>query len=441
MNSTIFGAGYVGLVSGACLAELGHQIVCCDLDAARIAALSRGELPIHEPGLGELVRRHLASGQLRFAPAGAAAAAEAEVVFIAVGTPTRRGDGHADVTFVHAAAAAAAQALTRPALVVTKSTVPVGTTREVARLVRAQRPELEVAANPEFLREGSAVEDFLHPDRIVLGVDGSGAEQLLRRVYAPLSAGGARILSTSYETAELIKYAANGFLATKLTYLNELTALCEAVGGDLEALLAGLAMDPRIGAAYLRPGPGFGGSCLPKDVQALMRTAQQHGVACRVVESVIEANAAHQARMVRKIRGALGGSEAGKTIAVLGLTFKADTDDMRHAPSLAILPALADRGAIIRAHDPQGLREARGLLPAACELSDDLDRVLTGADAVVLMTDWPVYLRLDFAAVARQLAGRVVIDLRNALPAATLRGHGLEVHRLGSRAGAPGAAR
>ncbi len=427
----IIGAGYVGLVSATCLAELGASVTCVDVDAAKIARLSRGELPIYEPRLPDLLDRARASGRLRFAIDPAEAVRDADVVFIAVGTPTRRGDGHADLSHVLAAARQIAPHLRPDALVVTKSTVPVGTTRQLQRLLAASNPGARVASNPEFLREGSAVHDFMHPDRIVFGVDCARDERLLHAVYAPLVTRGTRTVTASIETAELIKYASNAFLATKLSFLSELTELSEATGADIDGVTAGMALDPRIGAQYLAPGPGFGGSCLPKDVKGYLRTAQQHGVSCRVVETVMEANAAHQARMVRKIRGALGGSEAGKTIAVLGLTFKADTDDMRYAPALAILPSLADRGAHLRAHDPQGMREARPWLPPEVTMWPELDTLCDDADCVVVMTEWPQYRHLDLARIATRMNRAVMVDLRNLFDPARMSDLGFAYHGVG----------
>ena len=415
MNVVMIGAGYVGLVSGACFAEFGARVTCVDRQAARIEALQRGEIPIYEPGLDDLVGRNAAAGRLVFSTDLAAATAAADLVFIAVGTPTRRGDGHADLKYVYAAAAEVAAQLRGYTVIVDKSTVPVGTAREVARVVRKANPEadFDVASNPEFLREGSAIGDFMRPDRVVLGVESARAERLLRELYRPLNLIEAPILVTGLESAELIKYASNAFLATKISFINEMSQLCEKTGADVNAVAKGMCMDRRIGGKFLHAGPGYGGSCFPKDTLALNRMAQEHGVSSRIVEAVVEVNASQKARMVSKIRAALGGSEADRVIAVLGLTFKPETDDMRDAPALAILPALADRGALIRAHDPQGQPEARALLPESIHYAHSIEEAVSGADAVVLMTEWNQYRGLDLADLRSRMRGSVFIDLRN----------------------------
>ena len=415
MNVVMIGAGYVGLVSGACFAEFGARVTCVDRQAARIEALQRGEIPIYEPGLDDLVGRNAAAGRLVFSTDLAAATAAADLVFIAVGTPTRRGDGHADLKYVYAAAAEVAAQLRGYTVIVDKSTVPVGTAREVARVVRKANPEadFDVASNPEFLREGSAIGDFMRPDRVVLGVESARAERLLRELYRPLNLIEAPILVTGLESAELIKYASNAFLATKISFINEMSQLCEKTGADVNAVAKGMGMDRRIGGKFLHAGPGYGGSCFPKDTLALNRMAQEHGVSSRIVEAVVEVNASQKARMVSKIRAALGGSEADRVIAVLGLTFKPETDDMRDAPALAILPALADRGALIRAHDPQGQPEARALLPESIHYAHSIEEAVSGADAVVLMTEWNQYRGLDLADLRSRMRGSVFIDLRN----------------------------
>ncbi len=415
MNVVMLGAGYVGLVSGACFAEFGAFVRCLDVDADRIESLKRGEIPIYEPGLDDLVESNVRAGRLTFDTDMAAAIGDADLVFIAVGTPTRRGDGHADLTFVFAAAQALAAHLRDYTVVVDKSTVPVGTARQVARVIRETNPsaEFDVASNPEFLREGAAIADFMRPDRVVIGVETDRAEALLRELYRPLNLIEMPILVTGLESAELIKYASNAFLATKISFINEISALCEAVGADVHAVAKGMGLDGRIGRKFLHPGPGYGGSCFPKDTLALVRTAQEHSVPCRIVESVVEVNAAQRARMVRKIRDALGGDEAGKTLGVLGLTFKPETDDMRDAPALAILPALLEKGARIRAHDPQGIDEARKLLPASIEYFDDIYETIEGADAVILLTEWNAYRGLDLERVLESMRGKVFVDLRN----------------------------
>jgi UDPglucose 6-dehydrogenase len=426
MNVVMIGAGYVGLVSGACFAEFGASVTCIDKDESRIASLKAGAIPIYEPGLDDLVKRGVDSGRLNFSTALADAVARADLVFIAVGTPTRRGDGHADLKYVYAAAAEIAEHLQGYTVIVDKSTVPVGTAREVRRIMRKTNPEadFDVASNPEFLREGSAITDFMRPDRVVIGIESERAELRLRELYRPLNLIEAPILATSLESAELIKYAANAFLATKISFINEMSLLCEKTGADVHAVARGMGLDGRIGKKFLHAGPGYGGSCFPKDTLALIRMAQEHGVSSRIVESVVEVNASQKARMVAKIREALGGSEADKTIAVLGLTFKPETDDMRDAPALAILPALADKGAIIRAHDPQGMAEAKTLLPGSIQFSDNIESAVTGADAVVLLTEWNQYRGLDLARIKALMKDNIFVDLRNVYERDLMRKHG-----------------
>jgi UDPglucose 6-dehydrogenase len=415
MNVVMIGAGYVGLVSGACFAEFGANVVCVDKDQRKIDALRKGGIPIYEPGLEDLVERNVRAGRLNFTTELGTAVAAADAVFIAVGTPTRRGDGYADLKYVYAAAEEIAGHLQDYTVIVDKSTVPVGTAREVQRVIRKTNPaaDFDVASNPEFLREGSAIADFMRPDRVVLGVESRKAEALLRELYRPLNLIEAPILVTDLESAEITKYAANAFLATKISFINEISQLCEKTGADVHAVARGMGLDGRIGRKFLHAGPGYGGSCFPKDTVALIRMAQEHGVSSRIVESVVEVNASQKARMVSKIKEALGGSVADKTIAVLGLTFKPETDDMRDAPSLAILPALADRGAIIRAHDPQGMNEARHHLPEAIQYAGSIDEAVAGADAVVLMTEWNQYRGLDLDKLRSQMKGDVFVDLRN----------------------------
>ena len=426
MNVVMIGSGYVGLVSGACFAEFGAQVTCVDKDAAKISALQQGGIPIYEPGLDDLVARNAQSGRLVFTTELGQAVAEADLVFIAVGTPTRRGDGYADLKYVYAAAEEIVGHLQGYTVIVDKSTVPVGTAREVQRVIRKTNPgaDFDVASNPEFLREGSAIADFMRPDRVVLGVESKQAEALLRELYRPLNLIEAPILVTDLESAEITKYAANAFLATKISFINEISQLCEKTGADVHAVARGMGLDGRIGRKFLHAGPGYGGSCFPKDTVALIRMAQEHGVSSRIVESVVEVNASQKARMVSKIKDALGGSVADKTIAVLGLTFKPETDDMRDAPSLAILPALADRGAIIRAHDPAGMNEARHHLPPAIEYAASIDAAVTGADAVVLMTEWNQYRGLDLEKLKSQMKGDVFVDLRNVYERGLMEAHG-----------------
>lgn len=433
MNVVMIGAGYVGLVSGACFAEFGAQVTCVDKLPERIDALNAGRIPIYEPGLEDLVARNVRGGRLRFTTELGDSVAAADLVFIAVGTPTRRGDGHADLQYVYAAASEIATYLTGYTVIVDKSTVPVGTAREVQRVIRKASPDadFDVASNPEFLREGSAIGDFMRPDRVVLGVQSERAEKRLRELYRPLNLIEAPILVTDLESAELIKYASNAFLATKISFINEMSQLCEATGADVNAVAKGMGMDKRIGNKFLHAGPGYGGSCFPKDTLALIRIAQEHGASSRIVESVVEVNASQKARMVAKIRQALGGSEADKTIAVLGLTFKPQTDDMRDAPALAILPALADRGAIIRAHDPEGTAEARTLMPSGIDYVDTIEDALRDADAVVLMTEWNQYRGLDLRELRSLMRGNVFVDLRNVYERRTMEDAGFVYSAVG----------
>jgi UDPglucose 6-dehydrogenase len=438
MNVVMVGAGYVGLVSGACFADFGASVTCVDVDEARVARLARGEMPIYEPGLEDLVARNAAAGRLRFATDLAATVPHADLVFIAVGTPSRRGDGHADLSYVYAAARALAPHLAGYTVIVDKSTVPVGTAREVARIVREANPaaDFEVASNPEFLREGAAIGDFMRPDRVVLGVESARAEAALRALYRPLNLREVPMVVTGLETAELIKYAGNAFLATKVSFINEIANLCEAVGADVKDVARGIGLDGRIGRKFLHPGPGYGGSCFPKDTLALIRIAEESGAALRIVSAAVAANDAHRARMVHKIRRALGGSEAGKTLGVLGLTFKPETDDMRDAPALAILPPLLDRGARVVAHDPQGMAEARRLLPPDIAYADSPFAAAQGADAVVLLTEWNEYRNLDLPALRARMAGDVLVDLRNVYDPAAAAAAGLRYVGVGRGAAA-----
>ena len=428
MNVVMIGSGYVGLVSGACFAAFGADVVCVDIDKTKIDLLNSGKLPIYEPGLHDLVAENHNAGRLRFSLDLGASVAKADLVFIAVGTPTRRGDGHADLSYVYAAAADIANHLQGYTVIVDKSTVPVGTARQVARIISEKNPtaDFDVASNPEFLREGAAIRDFQRPDRVVLGVTNQRSEALLRELYRPLNLIETPILVTNLESAELIKYASNAFLATKISFINEMSILCENVGADIHDVAKGMGLDGRIGRKFLHPGPGYGGSCFPKDTLALIRIAQEYGVSSRIVESVVEVNAAQKARMTHKIREALGGDESGKVIAVLGLTFKPETDDMRDAPSLAILPPLLDKGAIIKAHDPQGMSEAKHLLPAAISFCNSIDEVIEGADAIILMTEWNEYRGLNLGKIKQSMKGRVFVDLRNVYEADIMAKHGFE---------------
>ena len=435
MNVAMLGAGYVGLVSGACFSEFGASVTCIDVDASKIARLNEGRMPIYEPGLGELVERNVAERRLRFTTAFEESVGDAELIFIAVGTPSRRGDGHADLSFVYDAVRRIAPLLRGHSVVVDKSTVPIGTARQVKRIISEVNPEadFDVASNPEFLREGAAIGDFMRPDRVVIGVESGRAEEKLRALYRPLNLVEVPIVVTDLETAELIKYAANSFLATKISFINEMAALCEAVGADVHAVARGIGLDGRIGRKFLHPGPGYGGSCFPKDTLALVRTAQEQGTPSRIIESVVEVNAAQRRRMIAKIRNALGGNEAGKVIAVLGLTFKPETDDVREAPSLAILPPLIEHGARIRATDPQGIEEARAHLPGSVEYVGDVYETLDGADAVVLLTEWNAYRGLDLAEVKRRMRGNVFVDLRNVYEPGAMRSLGFEYTCVGRR--------
>ncbi len=428
MNVTMIGAGYVGLVSGACFAEFGANVTCVDVDEGKIAGLRNGEVPIYEPGLENLVERNVSAGRLQFAADFSSTVPEADLVFIAVGTPSRRGGGYADLSYVYTAARDIAGYLKDYTVIVDKSTVPVGTARQVQRIVQEENPraDFDVASNPEFLREGAAISDFMRPDRVVIGVESERAEVHLRELYRPLNLIETPILVTNLESAELIKYASNAFLATKISYINEISTLCEVVGADVHAVAKGMGLDGRIGRKFLHPGPGYGGSCFPKDTLALVRTAQEHGVSSRIIEAVTEVNAAQKALMVSKIRRAVGGNEAGKTLAVLGLTFKPETDDMREAPAVSILPALVEKGARIRAHDPQGVAEAKKLLPDDIVYCDDIYSTLEGAHAVVLMTEWNAYRGLDLKLVRKKLHGNVFVDLRNVYEPERMRAAGFE---------------
>jgi UDPglucose 6-dehydrogenase len=414
MRIAMIGTGYVGLVSGACFAEFGLDVVCVDKDEAKIGTLREGRIPIYEPGLDALVATHQAGGRLSFTTSLAEAIDGAEAVFIAVGTPTRRGDGHADLTYVFAAAEEIAAGLKHPTVVITKSTVPVGTGRKLQRLFAAQRPDLaiDVASNPEFLREGSAIEDFKRPDRVVCGVESERARDVLARAYRPLNLIETPILFTTLETAELIKYATNSFLATKITFINELADLCEQVGADVQQVARGMGMDGRIGGKFLHAGPGYGGSCFPKDTLALVRTGEQHDSPLRIVETVVAVNEGRKRRMVRKIVDACGGSVAGKRIAILGVTFKPNTDDMRDSPSLVIVPALQGEGARVRAYDPEGTREARKLLPDVDWCQDAYD-ALEDADAMVVLTEWNQFRGLDLGRAHDVMRRPLIVDLRN----------------------------
>lgn len=419
MRITMIGSGYVGLVSGACFSDFGHDVVCVDKDAAKIEALKAGRMPIFEPGLDTLVATNVAAGRLTFTTDLKSAVAGADAIFIAVGTPSRRGDGHADLTYVFDATREIASALTGPTVVVTKSTVPVGTGDKVETILREIAPGIDAAvvSNPEFLREGAAIGDFKRPDRIVIGTEDARAMQVMRDVYRPLFLNESPILFTARRTAELIKYAANAFLATKITFINEIADLCEAVGANVQDVSRGIGLDNRIGSKFLHAGPGYGGSCFPKDTLALLKTAEDYGAPVRIVEAVVQVNDTRKRAMGRKVVAALGGDARGKSVAILGLTFKPNTDDMRDAPSLAIVQSLIDAGANIRAYDPEGMEAARAMLPGITFCSDAYSAV-EGADAVAIVTEWDIFRALDLKRLAAAMNAPVMIDLRNIYPPA-----------------------
>src|SRR5712672_4060466 len=414
MRITMIGTGYVGLVSGACFADFGHQVTCVDKDGDKIASLRRGEIPIFEPGLDALVAANVKAKRLDFTTDLPGPVAEAEAVFIAVGTPSRRGDGHADLSYIFAAAREIAAAVSGFTVIVTKSTVPVGTGDEIEELIHVVHPEADVAvvSNPEFLREGAAIRDFKHPDRIVIGMTDERAKKVMAEIYRPLYLNQAPIVYTSRRTAELIKYAANAFLATKITFINEIADLCEKVGADVQQVARGIGLDNRIGSKFLHAGPGFGGSCFPKDAVALIKTAQDNEVPLRIVETVVAVNKTRKRAMARKVVVALGGSVRGRTIAVLGLTFKPNTDDMREAPSIPLITALQDMGATVRAFDPVGMELARIEMPDI-QYSGDPYECANGADALVIVTEWEQFRALDLDRLKREMAHPVVVDLRN----------------------------
>lgn len=414
MRIAMIGTGYVGLVSGVCFSQFGVDVVCVDNDTGKIDRLKRGEIPIFEPGLEDLVTDNIKAGRLSFTADTESAVKSSDAVFIAVGTPTRRGEGHADLTYVYAAAKEIARSLDGYTVVVTKSTVPVGTGREVERIIREARPEadFDVASNPEFLREGSAINDFMRPDRVVVGTESPRARAVLSALYRPLFLIETPVLFTTLETAEVTKYACNSFLATKITFINEIADLCERVGADVHDVARGIGLDGRIGRKFLHPGPGYGGSCFPKDTLAFVRTAQEYGAPSRIVEAVVEVNDKRKHRMVEKIINACGGSVKDKTIAVLGVTFKPNTDDMREAPSLVILPGLREAGATIRAFDPEGMNEAKPLLNDIVWCTDSYN-AMEGADCLVILTEWNEFRALDLQRMKGLLRDSTIIDLRN----------------------------
>jgi len=428
------GTGYVGLVSGACFADFGHDVVCVDKDAGKIAALQRGEIPIYEPGLDELVKVNAAAGRLSFTTSLPESVADADAVFIAVGTPSRRGDGHADLSFVHAAAREIAAAITRFTVVVTKSTVPVGTGDVVERILRETKAGIDapVVSNPEFLREGAAIRDFKHPDRIVVGTGDARAREVMTQLYRPLYLNRAPLMFTDRRSAELIKYAANAFLATKITFINEIADLAEKVGADVQDIARGIGLDNRIGSKFLHAGPGYGGSCFPKDTLALLKTGQDHDTPMRIVEAVQAVNDTRKRAMARKVSAALGGEVRGRTVGVLGLTFKPNTDDMREAPSIPIVRALQDLGATVRVYDPVGMEQAKAEIGDVVYCRDAYD-CAQGAAALVIVTEWEQFRALDFARLKTVMAQPVLVDLRNIYHAADVTGHGFVYESVGRR--------
>jgi UDPglucose 6-dehydrogenase len=432
MRIAIIGTGYVGLVSGACFSDFGHDVTCVDKDAAKIGALEKGVMPIFEPGLDRLVARNVAAGRLAFTTELAAGVKDAEAIFIAVGTPSRRGDGHADLSYVYGAAGEIAELLDGPTVVVTKSTVPVGTGDEVERILREVAPDamVSVVSNPEFLREGAAIEDFKHPDRIVVGAEDERAIEVMREIYRPLYLNKAPLLFTSRRTAELTKYAANAFLATKITFINEMADLCEAVGGDVQDVARGIGLDGRIGAKFLHAGPGYGGSCFPKDTLALLKTAEDAQSPLRIVEAVVKVNDARKRAMGRKVLKALGEEPRGKVVAMLGLAFKPNTDDMRDAPSIAIVQALEDAGVKVRGYDPESMEQARPIMPDV-ELCNGPYEAAEGADAVVLVTEWDALRALDLDRLAGAMRQKVLVDLRNIYPPEEVEEAGFAWHGVG----------
>ncbi len=432
MRVVMIGVGYVGLVSGTCFADFGHEVVCVDKNAERVEKLNNGVMPIYEPGLDRLVESNVEAGRLSFTTELADPVAEADVVFIAVGTPSRRGDGYADLTYVYAAAEELARHLNGPTVVVTKSTVPVGTGDEVEAIIARSNPDadFDVVSNPEFLREGAAIEDFKRPDRVVVGVTSERAEKVMRELYRPLYLNETPLVVTDRRTSELIKYAANAFLATKIGFINQMADLCEAMGADVQQVSRGIGLDNRIGSKFLHASPGYGGSCFPKDTLALSRTASDAGTPVTIVDAVIASNDRRKASMAERIMRAAGGSLEGKTVAVLGLAFKPNTDDMRDAPSLAIIPALQEMGATIRAFDPESIGEARRHFEDVTYADDAYD-TLRGADLAVILTEWNEFRALDMKRLSDSLADKILIDLRNIYRPEEVRSFGLTYHSLG----------
>ena len=432
MKVTMVGTGYVGLVSGACFSEFGHDVICIDRESSKIEQLARGEIPIYEPGLDELVERNVQYNRLSFSTDLKAAVQGSDAVFIAVGTPTRRGDGHADLQYVYGAAEEVASALNGYTVVVTKSTVPVGTGREVSRIIKKVRPDadFDIASNPEFLREGSAIEDFLRPNRVVVGIETDRARAIMRELYRPLFLSETPVMFTTLETSELIKYAANAFLATKITFINEIADLCEKVGANVQMVARGIGLDQRIGSKFLHPGPGFGGSCFPKDTLALLRIAELAKSDVSIVRAVVDKNNQRKREMHERIIGACGGSVDGKTIALLGLTFKPNTDDMRDSPSLDIVSGLQAAGARIRAYDPEGMDEAAKLM-SDVTFCPDAYTAMEGADAFAIVTEWNAFRALDLRRAAALLKSKTMIDLRNIYDPSEVTSAGFVYHSIG----------
>ena len=433
MKITVIGTGYVGLVSGTCFSEFGFHVTCVDKDTKKIERLQQGEIPIYEPGLDDLVHRNVAAKRLNFTSEITDVVKDADAVFIAVGTPERRGDGHADLSYVYAAAKEIAPHLHGYTLVVTKSTVPVGTGREVEGIIRQTNPDadFDVASNPEFLREGSAITDFMRPDRVVVGAEGSRAQAMMKALYRPLFLLETPILFTNLETSELIKYASNAFLAVKISFINQMADLCEKIGADVHDVAKGMGLDKRIGSKFLHPGPGYGGSCFPKDTQALVRTASQFGAPVSIVEDVVRYNAARKQSMGKRIIAAAGGEVSGKTIAILGLAFKPETDDMRDSPVLDIIPQLLDQKAKIKAYDPAAMAQAAPLLPDEVEYCDRAETAITGADIVVIVTEWNEFRAISPISLADKMSGRLIVDLRNIYDPAAIVEAGLNLVNIG----------
>lgn len=437
MNITMIGAGYVGLVSGACFADFGHNVTCVDLDQSKVDALLNGQIPIFEPGLEALVAENVAASRLHFTTDLAPSVAQADAVFIAVGTPSRRGDGHADLSYVHAAAKSVAKAINGFTVVITKSTVPVGTGDEVEKIIAAANPEAEfaVVSNPEFLREGAAINDFKRPDRIVIGMEDERARDVMNEVYRPLYLNQAPIMFTARRTAELIKYAANAFLAMKITFINEMADLCEAVGGNVQDVARGIGLDNRIGGKFLHAGPGYGGSCFPKDTLALVKTAQDHDSPVRLIEATVAINDTRKRAMARKIIAACDGTVRGKKIAILGLTFKPNTDDMRDAPSLSIIQALIDQGANVSTYDPEGIDAAKAMLPqTGITFAKDAYDAATDADAIAIVTEWNEFRALDFKRLDNVMKTPILVDLRNIYDRDHIEKHGFSYTSVGRSA-------